>query len=99
MQTLIFLILAFLLAIFSILLYFKTKHQRVNKLNSGVCPGCGEKTRNFFDEKTNTIFKNEAISKRVLRNHGCSGVIEIEYSCKFCGLKEVHPQTTTSCSI
>ncbi|AXH10845.1 hypothetical protein CP960_08945 [Malaciobacter halophilus] len=93
MQTLIFLLLTFLLVIFSILLYFKTKHQRVKKLDSGECPNCGEKTRTFFDEQTKTMFKNEAITKRVLKNHGCSGVVEFEYRCKHCGLKEVHPQS------
>ncbi len=94
MQTLIFLLLIFLLVIFSILLYFKTKQQRINSLNDGLCPKCGEKTRSFLDEKTNIVFKNEAISKRVLKNHGCSGAVEIEYSCKFCGLREVHLQTS-----
>lgn len=39
------------------------------------------------------MFKNEAITKRVLKNHGCSGVVEFEYRCKHCGLKEVHPQS------
>lgn len=94
MQTLIFLLLSFLILIFSILLYFKSKHSRVNKLNSGECPSCGEKTKSFVDQSTNTTFKVEVITKRLLKNHGCSGVIEIEYRCKSCGLKEVHPQTS-----
>lgn len=93
MQTLIFLLLTFLIVIFSILLYFKNKNSRVDKLNSGECPDCGEKTRIFFDETTKTQFKSDVITTRILKNHGCSGVNDIEYRCKSCGLKEVYPQT------
>lgn len=93
MQTLIFLLLTFLIVIFSILLYFKGKHSRVDKLNQGECPTCGEKTRTFFDETSQTTFRQEVISSRVLKNHGCSGVNDIEYRCKACGLKEVYSQS------
>ena len=65
----------------------------MNKLNQGECPSCGEKPRTFKDNNTNTTFTVDIISKRVLKNHGCSGVVEFEYRCKSCGLKEVHPQT------
>lgn len=92
MQTLIFLLLVFLIAVFSVLLYYKNKHSRVDKLNSGECPSCGEKTRTFYDENTKTTFKQEVITARVLKNGGCSGVNDIEYKCKSCGLKEVYSQ-------
>ena len=90
MQTLIFLLLLFLIVIFSVLLYFKTKTSRVQKLKAGECPSCGEKAKEFFDTNTNTKFRHETISARLLKNHGCSGVKEIEFICKSCGLKEVH---------
>lgn len=100
MQTLIFILIIFLISIFASLLYFKNKNFRVTKLNAGTCPLCGEKTKYFFDEKTNTNFKVEVITKKVLKNHGCSGVNEIEYKCKKCGLKEVYPQNlNTSCGL
>ena len=92
MQTIIFLLLTFLIVIFSVLLYYKNKHSRVDKLNSGECPDCGEKTRTFFDENTQTTFRQEVISAKVLKNGGCSGVNDIEYRCKACGLKEVYSQ-------
>lgn len=92
MQTLIFLILAFLIAIFSVLLYYKNKHSRVDKLNNGECPSCGEKTKTFYDENTKTVFKYEVISASILKSGGCSGVNDIEYRCKSCGLKEVYSQ-------
>jgi len=92
MQTLIFLLLAFLIAVFSVLLYFKNKHSRVDKLNSGECPTCGEKTKTFYDENTKTTFRQEVISAKVLKGGGCSGVNDIEYRCKACGLKEVYSQ-------
>jgi hypothetical protein len=92
MQTLIFLLLVFLIAIFSILLYYKNKHSRVDKLNQGICPTCGEKTKTFYDENTKTTFKQEAITAKVLKGGGCSGVNDIEYRCKACGLKEVYSQ-------
>ena len=94
MQTLIFLLITFLIVIFSVLLYFKTKTGRVAKLNSGECPNCGEKLRTFIDQSTNTTFKVEVITTRLLKNHGCSGVMDIEYKCKSCGLKEVHSQSS-----
>ncbi len=90
MQTILFLLLLFLIVSFSILLYFKTKTSRLEKLNNGQCPACNEKSKEFFDTKTNTKFKYEIITTRLLKDHGCSGVKEIEYVCKSCGLKEVH---------
>jgi|UniRef100_UPI0040475BC5 ribosomal protein L35AE/L33A len=99
MQTLIFLLLAFLISIFSVLLYFKTKKNRLSLLNSGECPTCKEKTRTFFDKNTNTSFTQEVITSRVLKNHGCSGVVEVEFTCKNCGLKEVHQVTNGGCSL
>ncbi len=100
MQTLIFLLLTFLIVVFSILLYYKNKHSRVDKLNKGICPTCGDKAKTFYDEKTKTTFKVEVITTRILKNHGCSGVVDIEYSCKTCGLKEVYSQSSSSnCSM
>ena len=90
MQTIIFLLLLFLIVIFSILLYINNKTSRQKKLNSGQCPSCNEKTKEFFDSNTNTKFKHEIISARLLKDHGCSGLKDIEYTCKSCGLKEVH---------
>ncbi|CAM3831529.1 hypothetical protein [Arcobacter cloacae] len=98
MQTIIFLLLAFLIAIFSVLLYFKTKNSRLNTLLNGECPSCKEKRKTFFDKNTNTTFTSEIISSRVLKNHGCSGVTEVEFSCKNCGLKEIHPINSSSCN-
>lgn len=92
MQTLIFLLLVFLIVIFSVLLYYKNKHSRVDKLNSGECPTCGEKAKVFYDENTKTTFRQEVISAKVLKGGGCSGVNDIEYKCKACGLKEVYTQ-------
>jgi C4-type Zn-finger protein len=96
MQTLFIILILFLISIFSVLLYFKTKVNRLDLLNSGECPTCKQKRKTFFDKNTNTTFTSEVISSRVLRNHGCSGVIEVEYSCKNCGLKEVHSINSSS---
>jgi hypothetical protein len=90
MQTLIFILILFLITIFSVLLYFKSKTTRVEKLLSGECPSCGQKAKFFFDEKTNTTFKSEIIKSNILKNHGCSGVNDVEFSCEVCGNKEVH---------
>ncbi|RXJ84424.1 hypothetical protein [Arcobacter cloacae] len=98
MQTIIFLLIAFLIAIFSVLLYFKTKNSRLNTFLSGECPSCKEKRKTFFDKNTNTTFTSEIINSRVLKNHGCSGVTEVEFTCKNCGLKEVHPINSSSCN-
>ena len=92
MQTIIFLLLVFLIVVFSVLLYYKNKHSRVEKLNRGECPTCGEKAKVFYDENTKTTFKQDVIVAKVLKNGGCSGVHDIEYSCRNCGLKEVYSQ-------
>lgn len=96
MQTVIFLLLTFLIVIFSILLYYKNKHSRVDKLNSGECPSCGAKPKVFFDQESQRTFKQDVISARVLKSGGCSGVNDIEYRCKVCGLKEVYSQSGNS---
>ena len=99
MQTLIFILILFFITIFSFILYFKSKTSRVEKLISGECPSCGQKAKVFFDEKTNTTFKSEIIKSNILKNHGCSGVNDVEFSCEVCGLKEVHstPLASRSC--
>ncbi|MAC84765.1 MAG: hypothetical protein CL624_11600 [Arcobacter sp.] len=99
MQTIIFLLLTFLIVIFSVLQYFKSKKTREAKLNSGECPSCGEKAKTFFDEATQTKFKQEVIKAKVLKNHGCSGVNEIEFRCSACGLKEVHQMSSAGCNL
>jgi len=99
MQTLIFLTLTFLIVIFSVLQYFKSKKTREFKLNSGICPSCGAKTKVFYDENTKTTFKQEVIKSRILKNHGCSGVTEVEYKCSSCGLKEVHQVANAGCNL
>ena len=98
MQTIFFLLILFLITIFSVLLYLKTKTSRVEKLVSGECPSCKQKAKIFFDEKTKTTFKSEIIKSRVLQNHGCSGVNDVEFTCSSCGLKEVHSTNLLSSS-
>ena len=98
MYTIVSLILFLLIVIFTILLFFKSKKIRQDKLESGLCPVCGATTKQFTDKSTNTIFKVEAISKRVLKTHGCSGITEYEYKCNSCGLKEVHNSVAQSCN-
>ena len=87
------------MSIFSVLLYFKTKVNRLDLLNSDECPTYKQKRKSFFDKNTNTTFTSEIISSRVLKNHGCSGVVEIEFSCKNCGLKEVHSINSSGCGL
>jgi hypothetical protein len=99
MQTLFLILILFLISIFSVLLYFKTKVNRLDLLNSGECPTCKQKRKSFFDKNTNTTFTSEIISSRVLKNHGCSGVVEIEFTCKNCGLKEVHSINSSGCGL
>ena len=99
MQTLFIILILFLISIFSVLLYFKTTKGRLDTLNSGECPSCKEKRKTFFDKNTNTTFTSEIITSKVLKNHGCSGVVEIEYSCKSCGLREVHSINSSNCGI
>jgi len=98
MYTIFSILIFFLIAIFSILLYFKSKKSRQDDLDNGICPSCGATTKTFTDPVTNTTFKVESIKKKVLKNHGCSGVTEFEYNCNNCGLKEVHNSIAQGCS-
>jgi predicted RNA-binding Zn-ribbon protein involved in translation (DUF1610 family) len=99
MYTLISTLILFLITIFSVLLYFKSKKDRQYSLDSGRCPNCGETYKSFTDSLTNTTFKVDVIKTRILKNHGCSGIIELEYKCDACGLKEVHNSIGQGCSL
>jgi hypothetical protein len=90
MFTIISILFLFLISIFSILLFYQLKKIRHYKLNSGNCPVCGVTTKSFKDENTGSLFTVEAVKQRVLSNNRCSGIVEIEYKCNNCGLKEVH---------
>jgi hypothetical protein len=99
MYTIIGILLLFLIAIFSVLLYFKSKKSRQSILDNGTCPSCSMAIKSFKDESTGTLFKVEPIKTRLLKKHGCSGISEIEYSCSNCGLKEIHTSLGQSCGL
>lgn len=98
MYTIIALLLTFLIVIFAILLYFKSKKTRQSLLDSGVCPACDASRKSFTDEVSGKTFYVEVIQQRVLKKHGCSGIVEIEYRCNNCGLKEIHTDVGQNCS-
>lgn len=86
-----------LIVIFSVLLFFKLKKDKKSIYDNGDCPTCGATTKSFKDEVHNTTFQVNPIKTRVLKKHGCSGVVEIEYFCTNCGVKEVHSSIGQSC--
>ncbi len=99
MYTIFSLLILFLIVIFSVLLYFKSKKSRQADLDNGICPACGAAARSFKDPNTGVLFKVDSIKARVLKSHGCSGIKEIEYNCNSCGLKEVHTSVGQGCSL
>jgi len=99
MYTIIGILLLFLITIFSVLLFFKSKKSRQSLLDNGTCPSCGTSTKSFKDTNTGALFKVEVIKIRLLKKHGCSGISEIEYVCNNCGLKEVHTSVGQNCSL
>ena len=99
MYTIVLILIFLLISIFSVLLYFKSKKDRQYSLDTGTCPSCAESFRTFRDESTNSTFRVDVIKKRVLKNHGCSGITEIEYKCESCGLKEIHNSVGQGCGI
>jgi len=99
MYTVIALLLLFLITVFSILLYFKSKRSRQESLENGTCPACHATTKSFKDENTGTLFQVNPIQKNLLRKHGCSGTAEVEYTCNKCELKEVHTVNGYGCSL
>ena len=99
MYTIITLLIIFLIIIFSILLYFKSKKDRQATLDSGECPRCGAVAKEFKDEATGTLFKVDVIKSRIIKNHGCSGINEIEYRCSACDLKEIHTSVGQGCRV
>ena len=99
MYTIIGILLLLLIVIFSVLLYFKSQKSRQSTLDSGICPSCFAEPKSFRDNATGTMFRVEAIKKRILKRHGCSGIIEIEYICNSCGIKEVHTTVGQGCSL
>ena len=99
MYTIVSILIILLIVIFSTLLYFNSKKHRQADLDNGICPQCGATSKIFKDEQNNTEFKIEAIKARVLKKHGCSGIIEIEYRCNSCHLKEIHTSVGQGCKI
>jgi DNA-directed RNA polymerase subunit RPC12/RpoP len=99
MYTTVVLLFLFVGSIFATLLFFKTKKDRQMKLDSGACPSCLSKFKTFKDQTTNTMFTVDVIKSRVLKNHGCSGLVELEYTCSSCGLKEVHNSLGQGCQV
>jgi len=99
MYTIIGILLLFLISIFSVLLFFKLKKTRQNLLDSGTCPSCQATTKSFKDQNTGALFKVEAVKQNILKKHGCSGIVEIEYICNNCGLKEIHNSIGSGCSM
>ena len=99
MYTIVGILLLLLISIFSILLFFKSKKSRQVLLEEGTCPSCNSMVKSFKDENTGGLFKVEVIKKKVLKKHGCSGIVEIEYTCNNCSLKEVHDSITSSCGM
>ena len=99
MYTIFSLLIFFLIVIFSILLYFKSKKSRQADLDKGICPSCLAEPKTFKDDATGTIFRVDVIKSKVLKNHGCSGITEIQYTCNNCGLKEVHNSVGQGCSL
>jgi hypothetical protein len=97
MYTIILLTLLLLLSIFGTLLYYKNKKAREQMLEDGECPNCGSLKKSFKDSTTGVVFESSPIKQRVLRSHGCSGVVEIEYICINCDLKEVYNRASFGC--
>lgn len=98
MQTLLLILILFLTTIFSVGLYYKQKNQRKQNLNAGICPECKAEPK-IFTKDDGTKFRIDIIKTKLLKNHGCSGVSEIEYRCEACGHKEVHSITNGGCGI
>jgi len=99
MYTIIAILLFFLIAIFGTLLYYKSKKSKLAELEEGNCPICGATTKSFKDETTGTMFQVKAIEKNILRKHGCSGTMEVEFICKNCGHKEIHTTLSGGCRL
>ena len=67
MYTIIGILLLFLISIFSILLFFKSKKSRQSLLDKGTCPACNATTKSFKDEKTGALFQVESIKQNILK--------------------------------
>ena len=63
MYTIIGILLLFLISIFSVLLFYKSKKSRQSLLDQGTCPVCDSSTKSFKDEKTGALFKVEVVKR------------------------------------
>jgi predicted RNA-binding Zn-ribbon protein involved in translation (DUF1610 family) len=92
LNNVILLLALFVVIILSILLFMNIKKKRQEKLVAGICPSCGAEEKVIkTKDQTLTI---AVIDSKVLKSHGCSGVSDVEFRCKECGLKEVHAVPT-----
>ncbi|RLA79422.1 MAG: hypothetical protein DRG78_12975 [Epsilonproteobacteria bacterium] len=99
MYTIVSLLIILLLVIFLTLLYFKSKKTRQADFDNGICPQCGASSKSFFDPETKQEFYVDVIKQRVVKKHGCSGIVEIEYRCNSCDLKEIHTSVGQGCQL
>ncbi len=60
------------LAALAYYLYIRHKGEKLTKLQSGICPECGE----------------QAVHPKSQRGGGCSGTTNITYRCDACGYEE-----------
>ena len=58
-----------------------------------------QKQKLFLTKLQKQLLEQEVIRSKILKNHGCSGVTEIEYRCSACGLKEVHQVSSAGCNL
>ena len=100
MLTLLYILIAFVLVLLLLYIFFESKQDRLQTLLLGTCPDCAETKTVFVDKNTNTTFTQEVIFSKVLRKHGCSGINEVEFTCKSCDLKEIHSiNSSSNCGI
>ena len=86
----IYIFILFIVVLLLIYIFFKSKQNHLFSLLSGSCPSCKEIKKVFFDKVNGVDFTQEIIKTRVLKDYGCSGVKDVEFTCVSCGLKEVY---------
>ena len=72
----------------------KAKQIKLSKLKRGICPSCGAEEKTI--QTSEQLIRIPVINTKILKSHGCSGVIDVEYYCKECETREVYAMPNNS---
>lgn len=92
-----FIVIVILLTI-ATYLYFVQKKKNLDLFLKSTCPSC-DATKTVFHTPENEKVYFNPIEQKLIKNHGCSGVKEVEFRCKKCDFHQIHTLPNRGCGL